>query len=429
MTSSDIMRAVRRITWIGMAVNVLVAAMKGIGGVVFSSHALIADAVHSISDLMTDVAVLLGVRYWVAAPDADHPYGHGKIQALVTLFIACALALVAWALGCNAVQTLLAKSSARPGLMAFVCALISVASKEVLFQWTQRVAKAIKSPALEANAWHHRSDAISSIPVVVAVVVAHIWPSLAWLDAAGALMVSFFIVHVAWKIACPALQELVDANIGGKSEQVSDVARSIPGVLSVHRVRTRRYGSAFQADLHVQVDSSLSIATAHALGHDVKNAILSAGLDVSDAIIHVEPQDVPVVVSLGSNIEPRVEYLEKAKAALSSLPCTHLVKESSMIETAPIDVPKEFSSMKFINQALLLRTALSPYDFSRRMHAIEDKLGRTRTIRNGPRTIDIDLIDYNGMVCNDPELTLPHPRAKKREFVMKPLAELGITLK
>ena len=426
--TEKVIRAVRRVTVAGMLVNVLIAALKGVGGVLWSSQALIADAVHSVSDLVTDLAVILGVRYWVAPADEEHPYGHGKIQALVTLFIAIALALVAWELGEHAVRTLLDHASQTPGRIASICALVSVVAKEALYHWTKAVARRVKSPALEANAWHHRSDAISSIPVAVAVVIAHVWPSLAWLDSAGAILVAFFILYVAWEIAHPALQELVDAGIDDKSAQVAAVAEKIPGVVAVHRARARRYGGAFQADLHVQVDSSLSIAAAHALGHDVKNAIIAAGIDVSDAVIHVEPKDVRAIVSLGTNIEPRVDYLEQARAALSALPCTHLLKASSVIETEPVDVPSEYASMKFLNQVLVLETALEPRDFSRRMHAIEDRLGRVRTVRNGPRTIDIDLIDFNGLVSDDPELTLPHPRARERDFVMRPLAELGISL-
>ena len=423
-----VIRAVRRVTVAGMLVNILVAALKGVGGVLWSSQALIADAVHSVSDLVTDLAVILGVRYWVAPADEEHPYGHGKIQALVTLFIAIALALVAWELGWHAVRTLFDHASQVPGRVASVCALVSVVVKEALYHWTKHVARRVKSPALEANAWHHRSDAISSIPVAVAVVIAHVWPSLAWLDSAGAVLVAFFILYVAWEIAHPALQELVDAGIDDKSAQVAAVAAKVPGVQAVHRARARRYGGAFQADLHVQVDSSLSIAAAHALGHDVKNAILAAGIDVSDAVIHVEPKDVRAIVSLGTNVEPRADYLERARAALSHLPCTHLLQASSVIETEPVDVPPEFASMKFLNQVLVLKTALEPRDFSRRMHAIEEQLGRVRTVRNGPRTIDIDLIDFNGLVSDDPELTLPHPRARERDFVMRPLAELGISL-
>ena len=132
------------------------------------------------------------------------------------------------------------------------------------------------------------------------------------------------------------------------------------------------------------------------------------------------------IVSLGSNIEPRVEYLKKAIAALSALPETVFLKASNVIETEPIDVPPEFAALKFLNQAAVFETRLDPFDFSRRMHAIEDDLGRVRTVRNGPRTIDIDLIDFGGQVINTLELALPHPRAKDRAFVLEPLRELGI---
>ena len=132
------------------------------------------------------------------------------------------------------------------------------------------------------------------------------------------------------------------------------------------------------------------------------------------------------VVSLGSNLEPRADYLGRAIAALSALPETRFVKASGVIETEPVDVPPEFAAFKFLNQAAIFETKLDPFDFSRRMHAIEDALGRVRTVRNGPRTIDIDLIDFGGQVINTPELTLPHPRAHLREFVQTPLRELGI---
>ena len=135
---------------------------------------------------------------------------------------------------------------------------------------------------------------------------------------------------------------------------------------------------------------------------------------------------VRAVVSLGSNVEPRAEYLARALAALDALPSTRLVKASSVIETEPVDVPPEFAHLKFLNQAALFETALEVHDFSRRMHGIEDALERVRTVRNGPRTIDIDLIDFDGIVLNEPELTLPHPRAAERDFVLRPLAELGI---
>ena len=130
------------------------------------------------------------------------------------------------------------------------------------------------------------------------------------------------------------------------------------------------------------------------------------------------------IVSLGSNIEPRADYLKRAIAALSSLPGTTFVKASSVIETDPVDVPSEFAALRFLNQVAVFETKLDAFDFSQRMHAIEDDLGRVRTARNGPRTIDIDLIDFGGQVINTPELTLPHPRAGERAFVTEPLKEL-----
>ena len=135
------------------------------------------------------------------------------------------------------------------------------------------------------------------------------------------------------------------------------------------------------------------------------------------------------VVSLGSNIGDRAAHLKRAVELLSVLPETKFVKASGIIETEPVDVPEEFSGMKFLNQAAVFETNLSPHEFSDRMHAIEDDMGRVRLVRNGPRTIDIDLIDFGGVKMDDPELTLPHPRAKERDFVLVPLAELGVELK
>lgn len=132
------------------------------------------------------------------------------------------------------------------------------------------------------------------------------------------------------------------------------------------------------------------------------------------------------IVSLGSNVEPRAGYLARAREALAALPGTRLVQASSVIETEPVDVPDAFAHLKFLNQVVVLETTLAVDDFARRMHGVEDALGRVRTVRNGPRTVDLDLVDFDGLVRDDPVLTLPHPRARERDFVMRPLAELGV---
>lgn len=290
MTEAEKVRRTRRVTYAGMAVNIAIAVAKAVGGVVFSSRALVADAVHSASDLVTDLAVIFGVRYWVAPADEGHPYGHGKIEALVTVFISAALAVVALELGVDAVRSLMAGAGREPpGATAFFIALAGIVLKEWLFIWTRAVANKIGSPALEANAWHHRSDAMSSIPVAAAVAAARLVPSLCWLDAVGALTVGVFVLHVAWKLAKPALLELSDADVCVKAADVKAVAEKVPGVKGVHKARARRYGGLYQADLHIQVDGTLSVAEGHAIGHAVKEAIINSGLDVEDAIVHVEP--------------------------------------------------------------------------------------------------------------------------------------------
>ena len=292
----DELRAVRRVTLGGMAVNMALSAFKAVVGWLAGSQALLADSVHSMSDLVTDFAVLLGVRYWTAPADDEHPYGHGKIQAVVAVTIGIALAAVALGIGRSAALRLwdVAGGGAptAPGAFAFWMAVLSIVAKEAVYRRTLAVAKRFRSSALEANAWHHRSDAISSIPVAFALAVSYFAPSFAWADSAGALVVAFFILNAAWGILRPAVEELTDAEMPGKSAEVAKIALAVKGVKSCHRVRTRRYGGVFQADLHIQVASNLTVGEGHAIGHAVCNAVREAGIGVADAIVHVEPSGV-----------------------------------------------------------------------------------------------------------------------------------------
>lgn len=285
--------AVRRVTLGGMVVNVVLSALKAAAGWMAGSQALLADAVHSMSDLVTDFAVLLGVRYWTAPADGEHPYGHGKIQAVVAAAIGLALAAVAVGIGRSASLRLLAAAdgaeSSAPAAFAFWIAVGSLVAKESVYRWTRSVADRFRSSALAANAWHHRSDAISSIPVALALAVSHFAPSLAWMDSLGALVVAVFIMKVAWDVVKPAVEELTDAEMTGKSEEVAQIALGVGGVKGCHRVRTRRYGSVFHADLHIQVSPTLSVGEGHAIGHAVRDAVRSAGIGVVDAVVHVEP--------------------------------------------------------------------------------------------------------------------------------------------
>ncbi|MBR2963909.1 MAG: cation transporter, partial [Lentisphaeria bacterium] len=178
-------RTVQFVTVVGMTLNIVLSIAKAAGGVLFHSQALLADAVHSLSDLVTDLAVIFGVKYWSAPPDRQHPYGHGRIETLVSAFIGIALAAVAVGLAWDAIGTIRHGSEHGPAGFAFAIAVFSIISKEVLFRWTRAKARQVHSSAMEANAWHHRSDAISSIPAAIAIAVAYFFPKLQFIDPVG----------------------------------------------------------------------------------------------------------------------------------------------------------------------------------------------------------------------------------------------------
>jgi len=204
----DQIAEIKRVTWTGLFANLGLSALKFLGGTFGNSQAVVADAVHSLSDISTDAAILLGVKHWTRPADDSHPHGHRQVETLVTLSIGIALAVVAGGLLWNAVSTLDVDRQAAPGWMAFAAALVSIVCKEVLYRWTSAVGQRIRSMPIIANAWHHRSDALSSIPVVVTVAGAAIVPSWAFLDHLGAMAVSLFIFQAAFKIIWPTFGKL-----------------------------------------------------------------------------------------------------------------------------------------------------------------------------------------------------------------------------
>jgi cation diffusion facilitator family transporter len=283
---------VRRVTWIGLAVNVFLSALKFIVGFLGSSQAVVADAVHSLSDMGTDFAVLLGVKFWSAPADESHPYGHRRIETIVTGAIGIALALAALGIGYNSLATIRDVHLKQPGWIAIAGSLLAIILKETLYRWTVTVGKRTKSSAVVANAWHHRSDALSSVPVVIAVTVAVINPKLAFIDHIGALVVSIFILKVSWDIIYPSLSELADLGAPQKSrEKIRSIAMGINGVKSVHGIRTRRLGSGLHVDLHILVDGEMTVSMGHDISAAVKSALIEKGPNILDAVVHLEPYE------------------------------------------------------------------------------------------------------------------------------------------
>ncbi len=280
----------RKVVWIGLAVNIILAGLKFTAGIVGSSQAVVADSVHSLSDCVTDIAVIMGSYIWSKPADDDHPYGHRRLETAVTLFIGTLLLIAGLGIGGHAIASLQQGSSKPPGWPALAAAVISLIGKEILYQWTVFTGRRVKSVALTANAWHHRLDAISSIPVIAAVAGAMIFPSWTFIDRVGAIVVAILIIQVAFKIIWPGINEMLE--VGAPVEicrMIEKIALVNSQVVQVHKIRTRYVGADLHVDMHVLVDGSISVWKGHDIADDVKNRIIKDGPDVLDVVVHIEP--------------------------------------------------------------------------------------------------------------------------------------------
>jgi len=281
---------IRKVTWIGFWVNITLSIFKIIAGIIGHSQAIIADGIHSVSDTVTDLAVIIGSYFWSRPPDANHPYGHKRLETLVTLFIGIILLIAGVAIGWEAVVTIKEKHAHTPSMIALMAAAASIVVKEILYRWTALVGKRVKSMSLVANAWHHRLDSFSSIPAFIAVGAAIIFPELTFLDHAGAIFVSALIFHAALKIILNGFKELID--IGAPEEicnEIKRLATEHPAVFQAHAIRTRYMGRSIQVNLHLVLDGKLTVFEGHEIAENIKKIILENGPDVIDVEIHIEP--------------------------------------------------------------------------------------------------------------------------------------------
>jgi cation diffusion facilitator family transporter len=285
------------VTWVGFWLNLTLSVFKIVAGILGNSRAIVADGVHSLSDLITDIALLVGVRYWMAPPDQDHPYGHKRLESLISFLIGVLLGLVGLGIAWDAVSRIGRQEGEPVGsVLALFAVLFTVVCKEILYHWTAKKARELKSDALEANAWHHRSDALSSIPVSVAVAVAMWFPAWAVVDLIGAIVVAAFILYAAWKICLPAARVLVDGGTDATVlAKIAEYAKRTPGVKDVHDIRTRFVGQGLQVDLHASIDASLTVGQGHEIAHALEDSLYTAeaaayiGVEIFDLLVHIEP--------------------------------------------------------------------------------------------------------------------------------------------
>ena len=292
-------KQITRITLIGSVVNLLLTAIKIIAGVVGKSGAMIADGIHSLSDLASDIVVLIFVPIAGKAKDKDHQYGHGKFETLATLVVSLILMVVAIRLVASSTKSIISALSGnilpKPGYIALAAAIISIVSKEILYQYTALVARRTDSSVCKANAWHHRSDALSSIGSLLgiggAVILGNKWTIL---DPMAAVIIGLMILFVAIKMAKAPIEELMEKSLDEETEkEITDIILATEGVQNMHNLKTRRNGQSKIIDCHIRVKRTISIVEAHDIATNVEKNLKQKFGNETQTSIHIEPEKKP----------------------------------------------------------------------------------------------------------------------------------------
>ena len=288
MNQIDKSKAIQKVTILGGVINVLLSALQLSMGILFHSNALVMDAIHSLSDLFTDIFVLIMTKIGREGPDENHPYGHGRFETMGVVVLGSALIAVALLLGWQNVERLLsAEELTAPAGWALLAPIAAIISKEVLFRHTLSVGKKVNAKIIIANAWHHRSDAMSSIVVLIGVGLASFgWP---WMDSLAAVAVAVFIAKIGFDFVYDSVKELVDTAL--EPELVEEIAKEFidsPGVKGAHNLRTRKVGDNALVDVNVEVDSKISVSEGHEIATRAAKKVVRKFDDVVDVTAHTD---------------------------------------------------------------------------------------------------------------------------------------------
>ena len=281
----------RKVALVGMAINVFLTIAQVIGGIATHSQALIADAMHTLSDLAGDIVVLFAAHHANKDADDNHPYGHGRIETLATVVLGLLLAAVSVVIFMQAWGRLHSPTPLTPpNPYAMAFAALAIVCKEALYHYTVHIAKRIHSPMLKASAWHHRSDAISSVLVLLAIAGTQF--GYVWLDSAAAILVAIMIFYMAAQLILESTSELVDTGLDAEEvQEIRDFIQQIHGVENVHLLRTRRMGGQVLADVHLQVDGRISVSEGHHIAETVIHKLRRQFPTISDVVVHIDPED------------------------------------------------------------------------------------------------------------------------------------------
>lgn len=288
-------KKIYRVTFIGFAVNLLLAGIKLAAGILGRSGAMVADAVHSFSDMATYVVVIAFAKISAKPKDEGHDYGHGKYETLATIIISLALAAVGTGILVNSIGAIRVVVDGgllpRPGTVALLAAAVSIVVKEILYRYTVREGRRVSSPSMIANAWHHRSDALSSLGTLAGIGCAYFLGDK-WriADPIAALVVAVFIFKIAFDLIRTGLDELLERSLPEDvEEEILRVVAANPEVREPHNLRTRRIGASIAVEVHVRVDGAMSVCRSHELTEDIERRLRARFGEGTMIAIHVEP--------------------------------------------------------------------------------------------------------------------------------------------
>ncbi|MDH5394298.1 MAG: cation diffusion facilitator family transporter [Gammaproteobacteria bacterium] len=315
-------RAIDKVIWIGVAINILQTLSKIIGGVMTQSQALVADGIHSLSDLITDGMVLLASKHAHAEADEDHPYGHGRYETIATVALGMLLIFVAIGIAIDASLRLMSDQViAIPGPVALAIAAFSILSNEGMFRYAMNVARRIKSTMLEANAWHSRSDALSSIVVLIG--LAGTMLGMQALDAIAAITVALMIARMGWKVSHSSVQELVDTALDNETvDAIKQHINAIDDVKHLHMLRTRKMADQALVDVHIQVSSKLSVSEGHRISEAVEQTLRDNFDEINDVTVHIDAENDESIDRSLPMPALRKELLPRLKEQWRHLPVT-----------------------------------------------------------------------------------------------------------
>lgn len=353
--------AIRNVTLVGVIINLVLAIVKIVFGTIGHSQALVADGLDSLSDLISDGVTLVAAKLSHRKADEQHPYGYARFETVATILIGVLLMGVAGWMASAATQRLFLPAIPHPSPMTLAVAVVAILSKEALFQYTSYVAEKIRSQMVRANAWHHRSDAIASVIVFIGIVGS--MAGLLWLDAVAALVVSLMILNVGWELAWRGTNQLTDKSVSPETlQRIKDIIKSVDGVRTLHKLRSRSMGEKAFMDVHILVNPFISVSEGHHIGEIVEMRLINEIEELADVTVHIDPEnDEQVMPSLALPLRQEIiEYLQnhcwrtlEAHQAIERIALHYLAGKITVEIYLPLEVTKDLAQAQDLAQQFI----------------------------------------------------------------------------